>query len=55
MPTVQVTVYCNRCDREFVGTGPTYAEAREAGLKIVDAHAKKHPDYSPSLHSEIDE
>jgi len=41
--------YCPRCDRAF-----TSLKSMKKAKAMVEAHVRKHPDYVPELHSEID-
>jgi hypothetical protein len=47
--------YCNRCDRGFTATALTVELAKKLAIAKMSEHAKKHDDYSPSLHNEIDD
>ena len=42
-------VYCPRCDKAF-----TSEKSRRNAIIKLGAHVKKHPDYVPELHDEID-
>lgn len=46
--TFQVTKFCPRCDKRFVGTGTDAEIAGEVALGEVKKHVTKaHPDYDP--------